>query len=358
MVEGTILTKERNSNIELLRLLLMVMVILLHFNNEAIGGAFTLVTNNPASSFTLHFFESLSIGAVNCFMIISGFFLYTNTKIKFGKVLDILLIVVFYSYLDYFLQVVFGGKSISIKYLLAPFFIHNYFALFYVICYILSPFIASIWKNLAERKADFLIVILVVLFIVIPTIIDIVNDLHIINTWWNLTPLSTHGSGEGYTIVQFVICLSIGMWIRKRQLNIKSVLLLLVFVLSSLVITMGIQKMPSLYNYCSFLTVLNAICLFMLFQKISIQSRIINYAAKSCFAIFCIHVMEYANGLWRQYFITEEHLSKGTTPTIFWTIVSVTVMFFCCLMLGILMRFVLGKIKEKCCNKLPVVYCY
>lgn len=37
----------RNSNIELLRLFLMVFVVLLHFNNDSMGSAFVLVNGLP-----------------------------------------------------------------------------------------------------------------------------------------------------------------------------------------------------------------------------------------------------------------------------------------------------------------------
>lgn len=65
----------RNSNIELLRLLLILFVVLLHFNNENMGGAFVLVKDIPITNFVLNVFESFCIGAVNCFMIVSGYFL-------------------------------------------------------------------------------------------------------------------------------------------------------------------------------------------------------------------------------------------------------------------------------------------
>ena len=79
--------KSRNSNIELLRLLLMAFVVLLHFNNGEMGGAFSLVQGNTIDSYMLHFFEALCACAVNCFMIVSGYFLLGNTNIKMSKVL-------------------------------------------------------------------------------------------------------------------------------------------------------------------------------------------------------------------------------------------------------------------------------
>lgn len=348
---------QRYSNIELLRLVLMMMVVLLHFNNDTMGGAFVFARNYPIDNFVLHFLESLGVCAVNCFMIVSGYFLYTNTKIKFGKVLDILLIVVFYRYIDYLCKVAFNQEIFSIKSLIVCALPANYFAIFYVICYMLSPYVSRIYRDLSDNKADFLTAIILVLFILIPTLSDIANDLNILKNPGYLSPISTGGNGAGYTIVQFLFCLSLGMWIRKREKQYKAYILLSGYLISSLILTIGISKLPSLYNYCSLLTVINAVCLFMLFQKIHIQNSAINYASKSCFAIFCIHTSGFANGLWRQYLITEEHLSGGIFTTLHWTFISVSVMFFGCLLLSVLMRLIFSKIKDVICGKLPIVIC-
>ena len=348
---------QRDSNIELLRLVLMLMVVLLHFNNDTMGGAFMYARNQPIDNFVLHFLESLGVCAVNCFMIVSGYFLYTNTKIKFGKVLDILLIVVFYRFVDYLCKVAFADETISIKTLIVCVLPANYFAVFYIVSYMLSPYISRVYRELSERKADFLIAIIFVLFILIPTFIDIANDLYFLKNPGFLSTISTAGNGDGYTIVQFIFCLSLGMWIRKREIQFNAYLLLIIYLISNLILTFGNAILPSLYNYCSVLTVINAVCLFMLFQKIYIQNTVINYVSKSCFAIFCIHTSGFANELWRQYFITEEHMTGGVFTTLVWTVISVVTMFMGCLLLSILMRFVFGQVKDLVCGKLPVVIC-
>ena len=348
---------QRDSNIELLRLVLMMMVVLLHFNFDTMGGAFILVKGKTIDNFILHFLESLSVCAVNCFMIVSGFFLYTNKQIKFSKILDIILIVIFYNYINYFCKVIFSDESLSLKSVISCTFPANYFAIFYVISYILSPYISKIYRELNYKKVDFLTMIICVLFIGIPTFVDVAKDLNYFKTDPGfLSPISIYGNVCGYTIVQFVVSLSIGMWIRKREIQIKTSILLCIYITSSLLLTIGIYKLPSLYNYCSCLTVVNAMCLFLLFQKIRIQNIFINYAAKSCFAIFCIHVGGFANGLWKQYMITEEHLSYGVFTTLWWTALSVGVMFFGCLLLSIIMRIIFGKVKDLLCKKMPVIY--
>lgn len=54
-------TKIRNSNIELLRLVLMAFVVLLHFNNDTMGGAFVLVNDLPIENACFRTLEAFCI---------------------------------------------------------------------------------------------------------------------------------------------------------------------------------------------------------------------------------------------------------------------------------------------------------
>lgn len=345
----------RNSNIEILRLVLMFMVVLLHFNNDTMGGAFVFIKDMAFDNFALHFFESLSICAVNCFMIVSGYFLYANTKIKFGKIADVFLIVIFYRLLHFGINSIIGNEDFALRNFVAACFPFNYFAIFYVVCYALSPYIAKLWNCLSIKSSNLFITILLIVFIVIPTILNMVENLYILNSADGLSPISIEGNGNGYTIVQFVVMLSLGMWLRKRQVNIRSSVLWLVYLFSVLVMTIFIHIFPSLYNYCSVFTVVTAVCLFLLFLKLKFQSNAINFLSKSCFAIYCIHISPLSLHFWRKYFITYSHFSNGFVFTIVWMLVSVIVMFAVCLLLSIVMRLSFGRIKDKVCGLLPIL---
>ena len=346
--------KTRNSNIELLRLVLMAFVVLLHFNNDTMGGAFVLVKDLPLENTILRLFEAFCICAVNCFMIVSGYFLYTNYKIKFSKVFDILAIVIFYNYFNYFCEIIFLNEPFSIRRIIGCIFPANYFAIFYVICYILSPFVAKCFRDIPVKSANFLIAILSFVFIVIPTFLDIANDLHIFKDPGFLSPISLIGNGGGYTIVQFFVMLSLGMWLRKSEFCPASWKLFLTYAFSSLAIFFCQKKIPA-YNYDFIFNVTAAVSIFLLFNKLKIQSNVINFASKSCFAIFCIHTRAFANAVWRRYFITADHIQAGTDLAILWMLLSVFFMFFSCLAISFVMRGIFCKIKFYIENRLPVV---
>lgn len=189
--------KTRNSNIELLRLVLMAFVVLLHFNNDTMGGAFVLVKDLHLENTILRLLEAFCNCAVNCFMIVSGYFLYTNNKIKFGKVFDILAIVIFYNYLNLFCEIIFLNHPFSIRRIIRCILPANYFAIFYVICYILSPFVAKCFRDISFKSVNLLMAMLSLIFIVIPTFLDIANDLHIFKDPGFLSPISLIGNGGG-----------------------------------------------------------------------------------------------------------------------------------------------------------------
>lgn len=337
-------SKTRNSNIELLRLVLMVFVVLLHFNNDTMGGAFVLVNNLPVENAILHVVEAFSICAVNCFMIVSGYFLFTNTKIRFGKIVDVLLIVIFYRFFDYFGRLFFLHESFSFHHLIACFLPANYFAIFYVVCYLFSPFIAKLFRDCSEKTAHFLMGTLLFVFIIIPTFLDIAIDLNIFKDPGYLSPISSLGNASGYTIVQFFTMLCLGMWIRKTEFNPKTWILLLVYCVSSICIWI-LENRAFALNYDFIFNVLAAVSLFLLFNKITIQNNIINFAAKSCFAIFCIHTGQFANTIWKNFLIQPEHFENGIVLSVSWMLLCVFAMFFTCLAISIICRCIFGKIK-------------
>lgn len=109
------ISKIRASNFELLRIVLILMVISLHYLNGKMGGA--LNTKNIAlgefNYYLSRIIESACIIAVNCFVLITGYFMCNKKKIKIGKILDLFLIVFFYNIIIYILNIAFNNVELS-----------------------------------------------------------------------------------------------------------------------------------------------------------------------------------------------------------------------------------------------------
>ena len=70
--------KERHSNFEVLRIISMCGIIVLHYFNSSYGG---MIQNAQFPGFPWifsNFIDGFCIPLVNCFVIISGFFLVNN----------------------------------------------------------------------------------------------------------------------------------------------------------------------------------------------------------------------------------------------------------------------------------------
>ncbi len=353
--EVTNTAQVRESNIELLRIILMFMVILLHFNNGNMGGAFNLVERMSFSGGTLWFLESLSVCAVNCFMIISGYFLAYNKKVEISKIADLLLIVIFYRFLNYVVSDMILQQSFSIKSVIKTFIPANYFAIFYIVTYVFSPFLSVLFDNLQPIYQKRFVFLCISIFVLIPTFVDMMENIDV--DLYSISPVLINGSGAGYTIVQFFVAMIIGIFLRRCGWCPKISLLLGVYVGLSLIVTILIGTFPSLYNYSNIFTVITAVCVFLIFKQIKCTNKLINYISKSVFSIFCIHTSGIANKMWRQYCITPEHINEDLSNLVIWTIISVGGMFCCCLVIDIVFRNTLGVLKDKLLRKLPSLLC-
>ena len=107
------LTKQRQSNIELLRIVAMLLIVIVHF---ASYGAFTF----PTSAITFNriwfqLFRSTGKIGANIFVLISGYFLIETKNIKVKKALKMWLQIFTYSFLLYVIFAAFGDAPLNFK---------------------------------------------------------------------------------------------------------------------------------------------------------------------------------------------------------------------------------------------------
>lgn len=115
---------ERNSAFDVLRILLALFVIALHFNNSMGGGA--LVFANGISREIVLLMEAFAICAVNVFLMLSGYFLCERKYGNAFKPISLIIKVVGYNLLFYFLSLI-GNDAFSISGLVHNALPINYF---------------------------------------------------------------------------------------------------------------------------------------------------------------------------------------------------------------------------------------
>lgn len=169
--------KKRMANIECLRCIAMMMVVLLHYLSK---GEFLSPLTGPLQTnhYIAWFMEAFAIVAVNVYVLISGYFL-VEAQFKVGKLVKLYLQTLFYCILIPVILVIVslnlpeGEKLLSVsdlgiyKMLLycLPFQMEHYwFLTAYVIMYLFAPFLAMGAKNLKKEDLQKVIICLLIFF--------------------------------------------------------------------------------------------------------------------------------------------------------------------------------------------------
>lgn len=280
--------KVRQSNLELLRILAMLGVVILHYNNESVGGGFAHVEAGSANRYALYAVESLFICAVNVFVMLSGYFSCTSQKRPAAKVFALLLQVSVFRVGVYLMSAILSGSFPlgSLLYSVVPV---NYYVILYVALYIISPYINILLNRLDRKQLKRLVLLAVVLFSVYPTAVDVLEAI----AGQQIAGLSTiglEGSQAGYTIVNFVVVYLVGAYLRLADVDIKKRWLGICLVGCVAAVTIwSCWNTRTAWAYCNPLVILEAACLLLLFQKIDLRSKVVNTLAASSFTCFLLH---------------------------------------------------------------------
>ncbi len=281
---------ERNSNIELLRIIAIIGVILSHFN---VHSGFREVMN---SQFNINVLLSniFSIGCVanSIFIIITGYFLI-NKSVKYRKILSLIIEMYVYSILIYIVTMMLmpdKAKSIDMKQILLPFPFGNWFCVYYIALYIFAPIINKVYKKFLSISAisDFLLLLLSALIVMI------------IGWFSNSTSINN--------ALSFIVFYMTGAYIKNyeklisKKINSKKFLLLaiLLWVIIacssySLTCIFGNTKyvwwgIKLLGRNTSIFVLLLGVALFILFKEKNIENNTtINIIASSTLGIYLIH---------------------------------------------------------------------
>ncbi len=173
---------KRQPSIEVLRSLAMLMVITMHYLDKGKVNI-SLAETQTVWSVLGWLLHSFCIVAVNCYVLISGYFL-VESKFKWQKLVELICQVLFYSILVPVVMFAIGilpASEISLyKIFLYVFPIHTehyWFATSYIIMYVLSPVLAAGIKNMEKKALQVTIGIALLILSVTKTILPIQMEL-------------------------------------------------------------------------------------------------------------------------------------------------------------------------------------
>lgn len=277
----------RQSNIELLRILAMLGVVILHYNSP--GGGFDYVPSGGGSMWLLYSLEGVFICCVDLFVLITGFFSCTQQQRSPGKALGLMVQVIVFQELSLGIRAC-CGQSFSLRNILTALIPNNYFVTLYVAIYFLSPFLNLLLKNLSRSGLIRLLALCLVMFSLWPTVTEYM-DAQMVEDFPGLSFISLNGSGKGYSVVNFSLMYLIGAALRLLDIRVKKrysapalALLAVVLTLWGYYDTTGTAR-----AYSNPLVILEAAAFFLFARELHFQSRLVNTLSAGSFTCYLLH---------------------------------------------------------------------
>lgn len=272
------ITQQRNSSVEILRIIAMTFVLLTHWNWSMLkrGGV-----NFEEQVFIVKYLHCLIeaplLICVNLFIIISG---YYGLKLKIRNIVNIGILVSSVFFVEYFYFLLNGQTGLTIKGLIKNLLFisrSDYFVVDYILLMFFSPILNSFIKN-HNRKIIFYYSLLAI----------------IIESYFGCVRPNYHfGIKAGYSFIHFVT-----IYLVARSLNLykdelfkrSRLFYTIIFSCCSLLISFMLYfNVNHTTDYCNPLVVLSAVSFFMIFAKGDFYNKIINTIAASTFAVYIVH---------------------------------------------------------------------
>ncbi len=282
---------KRYSNLELLRIISIILIIAHHYAVHGFSQAVYLDT-----SFNSYILDILSLGGkigVSCFILLSGYFMINN-KFTIKKLWKIVGQVFFYSAgaLLIFCTIFNGIYTIKFHIILKsifPIMLSSYwFVTSYITLMIISPYLNKFIHSLEKKELEKFILLMVFMWSILATFAK--NTLGFNNLGW--------------FIVLYCIAAYIRLYVNLEDINVKKNKIILcissiILILSTVGITklgesinnlIVISKSTYFSNFNSFIVLIISVTMFIYFAtKKPFVNPIINEVAKCSFGIYLLN---------------------------------------------------------------------
>lgn len=332
----------RASNLELLRIVAMLMIIALHQN--ATANAIATLTPGNLNYYITHIVQSICICSVNCFVLLSGYFMIEKDEAPIKKCIHLLVDVAFWGLVGFGCSFVIWGESPNVKDIIIAVIPYikgrRWFVRDYIILMLFVPFISSCLVRLSKKNYQTLLVVLLLVFSIWPS-------------FFPNPPIDDYGFSCIHFIHLYVIA---GYWklygvkFPKPLICISGYLISVILILGSALLGMGYS-----YAYNYLFTIIAAISLFLLFRSLTIQSSVVNKLAGGAFDTFIIHTTTFfAELIYVRLFHVDTALFGPSALYLRGLLLCPPVFYLFCAVLVAGKRWIFNKSVDKWIEKLPI----
>ena len=340
--------KLRQSNFELLRIAAMFMIMFHHF---AVHGGFSFDrTVLSVPRFYNYFLAMLGKIGVNLFVMISGYFLITDTAegIRWKKVIKLWGQVFFYSVVLYLVRsCVLNGSLLPNRETLPEFLKYlrpitnaiQWFPAPYLLMYLLHPWLNMFLRSIRKNSYQQLLFLLLVCWCIIPTALN--SGFQSNNLLWFITLYMLAGYMRLYGLKEALV---------RRAGTYAAISLLLGYLLTISIMLLGTRweyfsgKITRFHGMNMLPQVLSSVFLLQAFANWRIGSRKwINRISSATFGVYLIH----DNGLirpllWKNLFHVADY--QDSLAIIPYSIAVVLTIFACCALVDLLRQLTVERI--------------
>ena len=302
-VLGDTAGKRYHTGLEALRILAMLLIVGRHYLLHS--GVLNEVPDGT-NYWIAWLLNAIVIVGVNCYVLISGYFLIESNHFKWKKVIHLWGTIFFYVTGIYLFCAVMGWAPFSWRSMLKVFFpiklTTYWFATVYLGLYVIYPYLNMISRQLDKRAYQRFLLIL----LLICSIYSFAGDtFHVVG---------------GYSLIWFIVLYYTGGYIRRffayenrPRIAIGYVLMTLAVFVSKVVLTKASMAFgfhgkgaAVFYEYNAPTIFFTAVALFLLFKTWKIKNEFlvkgINFFAPLTFGVYLLHDNTYIKPLlWRQW---------------------------------------------------------
>lgn len=282
--------KKRDSNFELLRIIAMFLVMISHATFLALGvPTYEDSINIPYSSFGIFLSQSFSTACVNIFVLLSGWF---GIKVNLKRFSEFIFQVFFFTSIIFIGLYIYSSNLVTNTDTLLTFFMFHssdyWFVKAYIGLYLFSPILNTFAERASQKQLGYFLIS----FFIFQTIYGWVS---IDGVQW---------IGGGYSAVSFFFLYLAAKYTRqyllpdinkisqKLYITVYISIVLFIAILAFIVTRLGIPIAGRLFSYTNPLVLLESLLLVIIFSRISIKSKIINWVGISCFSVYLLHANE------------------------------------------------------------------
>lgn len=294
--------KERSSNLELYRIICMLMIVAHHYVVNS--GMKEVLMCEPLSIRSLYYtlFGMWGKTGINCFVLITGYFMCTKS-ITLQKFLKLLCQIYFYKIVIFTIFAIVGKESLSLMTLfkiVTPFWsVQSNFTGSFLLFYLLIPFLSALVNNITEKQHRWLMIGCFVVYSVLGSIPTFALSYNYVG-WFSIL----------FIFASYIRLHPNQLLERTKLWGYLSVGIIIIAQLSVVICVWAMKKYNLNTNITywfvedsnKILAILVAITTFIWFKGIRIkQSALINTIAASTFGVLLIHANSEAMREWLWY---------------------------------------------------------